>query len=137
MKQEKSFLRHTLILLLLAGCAAFAEAYPDKIKGIALYSDDLTPVRGGVIEVVSTATPALGSIVLERVSINPDGTFMLSSKYLAQTDDIKIMAYPNDVDGTAPDFENAVFSPSEVYKESREGRSIVIKVNRYPKSDVN
>ena len=95
MKNINSFLRLAGLILLLTALTenSFAGNSPDKIKGKAVYADDLTPVRGGTIEVVSTNTPLIGTIVLEKVTINSDGTFLISRNCLNQTDDIKIMAY--------------------------------------------
>ena len=132
MKIINSFLRLSgLILLLMAFTQnSFAGTSPDKIKGKAVYADDLSPVRGGTIEVVSTNTPLIGTIVLEKVTIKSDGTFLISRNCLNQTDDIKIMAYPNDVDGAIKDFEPAGFSPADVIVQTREDYSLLIKVVR-------
>ncbi len=134
MKHKNSFLK-LFALLIVALFSAAAQAIPvssDKVKGVALYSDDLTPVRGGTIEIVSTATSALGNVVLEKISINADGTFQITGNYLNMTDDIKIMAYPNDIDGVAGDFIQSEFKPSEVMVQTKEGISVVIKVSRNP-----
>jgi hypothetical protein len=55
---------------------------------------------------------------------------MISRNCLNQTDDIKIMAYPNDVDGAIKDFEPAGFSPADVIVQTREDYSLLIKVVR-------
>ena len=132
MKNINSFLRLASLILLLTAFTenSFAGNSPDKIKGKAVYADDLTPVRGGTIEVVSTNTPLIGTIVLEKVTINSDGTFLISRNCLNQTDDIKIMAYPNDVDGAIKDFEPAGFSPADVIVQTKEDYSVLIKVVR-------
>lgn len=134
MKHNNSFLK-LFAFLITALFAVEAQAIPvssDKVRGVALYSDDLTPVRGGTIEIVSTASSALGNVVLEKITINADGTFQIPGNYLNMTDDIKIMAYPNDIDGVASDFIQCEFKPSEVIVQTKEGVSVVIKVNRDP-----
>jgi hypothetical protein len=132
MKHKKSFRGLTSLIFFLFIFSAYANSgqYSDKINGIVLYSDDLTPVRGGTIEIVSTSTPAIGDIVLERVTINADGTFKISKKSLIQKDNIKIMAYPNDVDGKDPDFKSSEFLPAEVIVQTKEDMTLVIKVER-------
>lgn len=132
MKNKNSFLSLAGLILIFTAFAgiSFAGLSPDKLKGKVIYSDDLSPVHGGSIEVVSTNTPLIGTIVLEKVAINNDGTFSISRKLLQQTDDIKIMAYPNDVDGRLTDFVPAEFKPDEVIVQTKEDYSVIIKVVR-------
>ena len=119
-----------LIILFLIFTGFAFEGSPDKVKGKAIYSDDLSPVRGGTIEIVSVETPEKGRTVLEKVNINPDGTFLISRNFVNLSDEIKIMAYPNDVDGSVPEFENSEFSPADVIVQTKEDFELILKVVR-------
>lgn len=132
MKLVKSFQKASglIFLLMIFAVDAFAIGSPDRVKGKAIYSDDLSPVSGGTIEIVSAETPEKGRIVLEKVTINSDGTFLISRNYLNLSDEIKIMAYPNDVDGSAPEFERSEFSPADVIIQTKEDFELILRVQR-------
>ncbi len=104
---------------------------PDKIKGMVVYSDNQQPVRGGTVEVITSKTGALGRIVLEKVMIQADGSFIITKNFISSADEIKIMAYPNDVDGAEPEFRKCEFLTSEVLVKDKEGNfSMLLKVER-------
>ena len=104
----------------------------DKLRGNGAYQWLGRLAVYGIVYKEPCPTSALGNVVLEKISINADGTFQIPGNYLNMTDDIKIMAYPNDIDGVAGDFIQSEFKPSEVMVQTKEGISVVIKVNRNP-----
>ncbi|MBS1518353.1 MAG: T9SS type A sorting domain-containing protein [Bacteroidetes bacterium] len=78
---------------------------PDFISGKVVYSDDNSPVTGGNVNILSPDKDAGTFSIIGTVSIEPDGSFKVGRKIILQTDDIKIMAYPNDVDNNESQFE--------------------------------
>lgn len=98
----------------------------DKVKGIVVFADNLSPVSGGRIEVRSSA----GAGLIETAVISADGTFLISKGVLDLKDEIKIMAYPNDVDGVKIEFQSSESSVRDVLQSEDSGYAIIIKVDR-------
>ncbi|MEO8666528.1 MAG: T9SS type A sorting domain-containing protein [Ignavibacteria bacterium] len=106
----------------------FASA--DFILGRVVYSDNNSPVTQGNIRVYRSTKES--EAVIESATINSNGEFLLSGSIGLTTDEIKIMAYPDDpLDnmGTTPfdpyvtEIENTITDPEAKY-------SLIIKVQR-------
>ena len=101
----------------------------DYVLGKVIYSDNNSPVTEGYIKVYNSSLKT-GSVI-ESASINMNGEFKLSGSSVLVTDEIKIMAYPNDpldnmgttFDPFVIDMENALSNPEAKY-------SLIIKVHR-------
>ena len=126
-----SVLTFLALMLFIAETGSTLPVSNDKVKGKVVYSDDLQPVSGGKIEIVTVKTGALGRVVLEKAEIQPDGTFIISKNFLDVADEIKIMAYPNDVDGAASGFMKSEFATKDVLTKGENGDiNILLKVER-------
>ncbi|MBK8984161.1 MAG: T9SS type A sorting domain-containing protein [Ignavibacteria bacterium] len=99
----------TGLSLILLNRQVYAETSPDFIFGKVLYSDDHSPVTEGNVKIMTIDPSSRTYNVLETISINPDGSFKVSRKIILSTDEIRIMAYPNDVDNN-----EIPFLPTEI-----------------------
>ena len=134
---KKLNLKKLPVLVLLLS-AVFLQ-YPDSnyagdnknkvISGRVIYSDNNSPVNGGTVKIIRKSVPNGFETVIENAEINSNGQFRLSNILPGNTDGVKIMCYPNDVE------DNIQFEPVTVYFNSAVTSSgneynIVIKVER-------
>ena len=134
---KKLNLKKLPVLVLLLS-AVFLQ-YPDSnyagdnknkvISGRVIYSDNNSPVNGGTVKIIRKSVPNGFETVIENAEINSNGQFRLSNILPGNTDGVKIMCYPNDVEDNIQfepvtvDFNSAVTSSGNEY-------NIVIKVER-------
>ncbi|HRI84617.1 MAG TPA: T9SS type A sorting domain-containing protein [Ignavibacteria bacterium] len=120
----------TGLSLILLNRQLSAGTSPDFIFGKVLYSDDHSPVTEGNVKIMTLDPSSRTYNVLEVISINSDGSFKISRKIILSTDDIRIMAYPNDVDNN-----ELPFIPAEIGFDNQEltekaDYEIIIEVDR-------
>lgn len=99
------------------------------VSGKVVYSDDKSPVKGGIIKVIRISTTTVTETIVENVVINSNGQFSIANIIPATTDIIKIMCYPNDRE------DSFGFTPQEVnlnslIANSANEKSLIIKVQR-------
>jgi len=116
---------------------SFAEPKSTEfIFGKVVYSDNFSPVEEGNIRVILNGGRGEGRII-ETVSIQSNGVFKITKKSVEETDGIKIMAYPNDLDNDEePPYEPAVIDASNALVNSEGENTFIIKVDRI-KSKIN
>ena len=104
------------------------------ISGKVVYSDNNSPVNGGSVKVTRVNGASGIETVIENAVINSNGQFKLTNIVPGNTDDIKIMCYPNDYE------DNIQFEPVSVNFNSAKTNSgnefsIIIKVERSVKKN--
>lgn len=117
-------------LFIVSGNLSDALASPDYLTGKVQYSDDHSPVTEGNVKIMTFDKSTRTYNVLETITIDQQGTFKLNRNLIFITDDIRIMAYPNDVDNNGNPFE-----PKEIYLQNYEyadskNFDILIEVDR-------
>jgi hypothetical protein len=101
-----------------------------EFKGKVVYQDDQAPVSGGVIEVFLYSDDEENGKMIERVTINSSGEFVLHNVNGNETDGVKIMCYPDDVQDLRSSFKNTEINLSEVKKVNDKSYDFVIEVKR-------
>ncbi len=137
MKTTKFKKLSVLLLLLTAfNFHSTANIYANNkgkvISGTVVYSDNNSPVNGGVINVVSISATTKKETVIEKAVINSNGQFKIVNIIPGTADNIKIMCYPNDP------LDTFQFVPMEFYLNSVIANSVnennlVLKVQRTKK----
>ncbi|HMQ69166.1 MAG TPA: hypothetical protein PKA90_09115 [Ignavibacteria bacterium] len=115
----------TVISSVSAGVATVRE-----LKGKVVYANDMTPVSGGVIEVFLYSDDEENGKMIERVNINSSGEFILTRINGNETDGIKIMCYPDDIQDNNSGFSREKVNLSDVRKISDKAYDIIIEVKR-------
>ncbi|MEO8447999.1 MAG: hypothetical protein ABI528_10910 [bacterium] len=101
MKKIK-FIKLSALFLLLNALIIFspADTFADNkgkvISGKVVYSDNNSPVKGGLINVISISAATGRETVIEKTEINSNGEFTIVNVIPGTADNIKIMCYPND-----------------------------------------
>lgn len=101
-----------------------------ELKGKVVYANDMTPVSGGVIEVFLYSDDEENGKMIERVNINSAGEFLLTSVNGNETDGIKIMCYPDDIQDNNSGFSKEQVNLSDVRKVNDKAYDIIIEVKR-------
>ncbi|MFZ1320504.1 MAG: T9SS type A sorting domain-containing protein [Ignavibacteria bacterium] len=119
-----------IFLFVTSGCFADASSSPDYLKGKVQYSDDHSPVTEGNVKIMTFDKSTRTYNVLETITIDQEGSFKVNRNLILTTDEIRIMAYPNDVDNNGNPFE-----PKEIYLQNyeysnNENFDILIEVDR-------
>lgn len=133
--KSKKFKKVSVLLLLLTAfnfqiaANILADNKGKVISGTVVYSDNNSPVKGGIINVVSISATTKKETVIEKAVINSNGQFKIVNIIPGTADNIKIMCYPNDP------LDTFQFVPMEVYLNSLMANSVnennlVIKVQR-------
>lgn len=99
------------------------------VLGMIKYSDTKEPVESGIIKVFVSDKSEKVIRVLETVIID-NGSFRITNNPNLNTDGIKIMAYPNDVDNPESQFDPMVTDFKSAANSSRKKNEIVIYVER-------
>lgn len=101
------------------------------ITGKIIYSDDKSPVSEGIVKLIAYQDNTNTGRIIETVNVMIDGTFKIKSSSLNTTDNIKIMAYPNDVD-FLPDgpYEPATYDLNKTIINIDNEYPIIIEVKR-------
>ncbi len=98
------------------------------INGKVVYSDNLTPVNGSVIDVLLYSEPNKTEVIIESTTSNSNGEFRILVP--SQTSDrIKIMAYPNE-DNTQNMFERKVINYDGTELSRSDKYQFIIEVKR-------
>ena len=119
-----------IFLIAVSGIISDAQASPDYLTGKVQYSDDHSPVTEGNVKIMTFDKSTRTYNVLETITIDQQGTFKVNRNLILDTDEIRIMAYPIDVDNNGNPFE-----PTEIdlqnyeYTESK-NFDILIEVDR-------
>lgn len=99
------------------------------LSGKVVFSDNLSPVTEGVIQVYQESKTDGKIQILETVDIGQSGTFTLSNKIIFyQTNGTKIMAYPNDYDNFIAPFYPSIVDLNE--EDIIKNENLVIQVER-------
>lgn len=107
-----------------------SRATVDQVLGKVVYSDNNAPVTSGLIRVYNSSGTESENVIA-TASISTSGEFIISNNVTLTTDDIKIMAYPNDLlDNGAFTFEPNIVDMQAALSNHEERYAIVIKVNR-------
>lgn len=99
------------------------------ISGKVVYSDNNSPVKGGIINVISISAATGKETIIEKAVINSGGEFRIANIIPGTADNIKIMCYPNDPLDTFQ-FVPAEYYLNSVIANSVNENSIVLKVQR-------
>ena len=127
----------TIVLCVFGSSNSFAEPKSTEfVFGKVVYADNYSPVEEGNIRVIINDASGKGRII-ETVLIQNNGTFKLSKKSLLETDETRIMCYPNDNDNNEElPYESTVVEFSNALVSSENENQIIIKVDRI-KSKIN
>lgn len=106
-----------------------------EFKGKVVFEDDGSNVSGGVIEVFLYSNDDDPESLIEKVSVNSNGEFTLSKINGIQTDRIKIMCYPNDLDNFNTGFSVKEVKLSEANANIDKSYDIIIEVKRAGKNE--
>lgn len=108
------------------------NASADNIKylsGTVVFSDNLSPVNDGVIQLYHENETDGKIQIIETVEIGLSGTFTFSRKVIfSQTNGTKIMAYPNDYDNFSAPFFPSIVDLNE--EDILNNENLVIQVER-------
>lgn len=138
--KKLNFAGFTVLLLILTAIKFYApgsilagDNNGRIIAGKVIYSDDGSPVAGGIIRVVRTAQNGMETLI-ETAIINSAGQFTVANINFGTADIIKIMCYPNDRE------DSFQFIPKEsqlnsLLANSVNEKSIIIRVERSAKKD--
>ncbi len=100
------------------------------LKGKVVYQNDQAPVSGGVIEVFLYSDDEENGKMIERVNINSNGEFVLYNVNGNETDGVKIMCYPDDIQDLNSGFYKTEVNLSEVKKANDKAYDVIIEVKR-------
>lgn len=104
------------------------------IPGKMLYSDNKEPVPNGIIKVIVYGKPEKMQRVLETVTVT-NGAFKVTNIPGLNADEIKIMAYPNDVDNQENPFDPLITDLKSAMANNDRGNEIILYVERSHKSE--
>lgn len=107
----------------------------NEFKGKVIYEDDGSNVSGGVIEVFLYSNDDDPESLIEKVTVNSKGEFTLSKINGIQSDRIKIMCYPNDLDNFNTGFSVKEVKLSEANTNIDRSYDIIIEVKRSVKNE--
>lgn len=100
------------------------------VYGKVVYADDNSPVPAGKIRVFNANNSVRSGSTIEIANILSNGVFKILRQSIETTDEIKIMAYPNDVDNSEIPFEPLTLDASTVVNNTDKEYEISIAVQR-------
>lgn len=106
-----------------------------ELKGKVVFQNDKTPVPGGNIEVFLYSDDDESGKLIESVSINSNGEFILTQVNGIQSERIKIMCYPNDLDNFNAGFKSTEIKLSDAKNSSNKVFDLIIEVKRAGSED--
>ncbi|MEO8209261.1 MAG: T9SS type A sorting domain-containing protein [bacterium] len=106
------------------------DTKPKYIYGKIVYADDRSPVNDGLIKVFQISDVNNQGSILESTTIEPNGEFKLLIPPVQIQHGIKLMAYPNDLDGQGNPFEPKVIDAGKIFANVDNGDFITIEVKR-------
>lgn len=107
----------------------------NEFKGKVIFEDDGSNVSGGVIEVFLYSNDDDPESLIEKVTVNSNGEFTLNKINGIQSDRIKIMCYPNDLDNFNTGFSVKEVKLSEANANTDRSYDIIIEVKRSVKNE--
>jgi len=117
-------------LFTVSGILYDAQASPDYLTGKVQYSDDHSPVTEGNVKIMTFDKSTRTYNVLETITIDQQGSFKVNRNLILTTDEIRIMAYPNDVDNNGNPFEPKEINLQNYEYTENKNFEILIEVDR-------
>jgi len=117
-------------LFTVSGILYDAQASPDYMTGKVQYSDDHSPVTEGNVKIMTFDKSTRTYNVLETITIDQQGSFKVNRNLILTTDEIRIMAYPNDVDNNGNPFEPKEINLQNYEYTENKNFEILIEVDR-------
>jgi len=117
-------------LFTVSGILSDSQASPDYMTGKVQYSDDHSPVTEGNVKIMTFDKSTRTYNVLETITIDQQGSFKVNRNLILTTDEIRIMAYPNDVDNNGNPFEPKEINLQNYEYTENKNFEILIEVDR-------